>query len=104
MHLKRNIIDEMVPLGIDKFVLLGESVFNFHHSDDAYYEEWFEEIESGWIVALEFHEHVLQEWKDTGIDYYINFGGMDQFDSWRSKTPHQLCDEISQFIAQRLEG
>ena len=104
MHLKRNIIDELIPLGINKFILLGENVFNFHHSDDAYYEEWFEEIESGWIVALEFHEHVLQEWKNNGIDYYINFGGMEQFDLWRSKTPPQLCDEIGILINKRLQN
>ena len=45
MHLKRNVIDELLLYDINKYVLIGESVFNFHGSDDSYYEEWFEEIE-----------------------------------------------------------
>ena len=45
MQLKRNIIDPMVQEGIQKFILIGENVFNFHGSDDCYYEEWFEDVE-----------------------------------------------------------
>ena len=41
MFLKRNIIDELVGEGIDKFIMIGENVLNYHASDDSYYEEWF---------------------------------------------------------------
>src|SRR5690606_19805 len=58
MHLKREIIDIMVSEGINKFILLGDNVLNFHASDDCYYEEWFEEIEDGWIAAVNFNAHV----------------------------------------------
>lgn len=103
MHLKRNILDYLADYGINKYVLLGENIFNFHYSDDSYYEEWFDDVEDGWIIALEFQEHVLEEWKRIGVDYYINFGGLDQFNNWRTKTPYQLCEEVDQFIGMRLE-
>src|SRR6187551_2386739 len=48
--------------GINKYILIGENVLNFHESDDSYYEEWFEENgDDGWIVMLNFREHVLKE-------------------------------------------
>ena len=103
MHLKRNIIDYLTGLQINKFLLLGEHVYNFHYSDDAYYEEWFEDIEDGWIVALNFHEHVVAEWKKIGIDFYINFGGLDDFSNWRTLSPHNFCDQVDQFIQRRLQ-
>jgi len=43
MHLKRNVIDVLVGERINKFILIGENVLNFHGSDDSYYEEWFED-------------------------------------------------------------
>ncbi len=44
MLLKREVIDPLTAAGVSKFVLIGENVLNFHHSDDAYYEEWFDEV------------------------------------------------------------
>ena len=34
MHFKRNIVDHFNGLGITKYILIGENVFNFHGSDD----------------------------------------------------------------------
>ena len=51
MFLKRDIIETLIEQGIQKYILIGENVLNFHGSDDCYYEEWFQEIEDGWIVA-----------------------------------------------------
>ena len=45
MHLKRNIIDHLTLQGINKYILIGENVLNFHGSDDCYYEEWFEDVD-----------------------------------------------------------
>jgi len=45
MFLKREIMELLVAQGINKFILLGENILNFHCSDDCYYEEWFQEIE-----------------------------------------------------------
>ncbi len=39
MTLKRDIIEPIMEHGIDKFILIGENVLNFHYSDDCYYEE-----------------------------------------------------------------
>jgi hypothetical protein len=44
MTLKRDIIDDLIHLGVDKFIVIGENVLNFHASDDCYYEEWFEDV------------------------------------------------------------
>jgi hypothetical protein len=77
-------------------------VLNFHSSDDCYYEEWFQEVEEGWIVALNFQEHVLEEFRRSNIDYYVNFGG--EFDQmmWRILLPGQLYTLVKQVIQRRL--
>ena len=54
MLMKRELIDLMVDNGINKFVLIGENVLNFHSSDDCYYEEWFQEVEFR-LIRLGFH-------------------------------------------------
>ena len=52
MYFKRVVIDHLVNEGINKFILLGENVLNFHGSyEDDYYAEWFEEVEDGWITV-----------------------------------------------------
>src|SRR4051812_3659777 len=38
MFLKRDIIDQLLLHKINKFILIGENVLNFHYSDDSYYE------------------------------------------------------------------
>jgi hypothetical protein len=72
MFLKREIIELLVAQDINKFILLGENILNFHCSDDCYYEEWFQDIEEGWIAAINFREHVIEEFKRANIDYYIS--------------------------------
>ncbi len=102
MWLKREVIDSLLSSGIHKFVLIGENVMNFHGSDDCYYEEWFEEVEDGWIVALNFRDFVLEEWQKYNLDWYINFGG--QFDTldWRTFKPLKLYQQIDQAVMRRL--
>jgi len=102
MHLKRNIIDLFVLEGIDKYILVGNSVFNFHGSDDCYYDEWFEELDDGWIVALGFQDHVLSEMKNFNIDMYINSGGSLEITNWRTMKPSLLFQKISELIQRRL--
>ena len=45
MFLKREIIDQLALHNINKFILMGENVLNFHGSDDCYYEEWYDDIQ-----------------------------------------------------------
>ena len=104
MFLKRNVIEILLKSGINKFILIGENVFNFHVSDDSYYEEWFDELEEeGWIVALNFREHVKQEFLNEHLDNYIIFGGnFDVFDNWRSFKPLKLFTRIEGELMHRL--
>lgn len=102
MTFKREIIDLMVIEGITKFILIGENVLNFHSSDDCYYEEWFQDLEDGWIAAINFREHVFSEFKRNNIDYYINFGGnLDEL-AWRSLKPIQLFKQVEMEMGKRL--
>jgi hypothetical protein len=102
MFLKNNVIDALTYRGIIKFILIGENVFNFHGSDDCYYEEWFEEVSDGWIVGINFRKFVLEEWKKYNIDYYINFGGELDVVEWRTLTPMQLFQRVEDTIQKRL--
>ncbi|MEO8150758.1 MAG: hypothetical protein ABI723_24205 [Bacteroidia bacterium] len=102
MLLKRDIIDELIHQGINKFILIGENILNFHASDDCYYEEWSEDVEDGWIVALNFREHVLNEFVKNNIDYYIVFGGELNELNWRLFSPQQLFEKADKLVRYRL--
>lgn len=102
MFLKRDVAEILQQNGINKFILIGENVLNFHGSDDCYYEEWFNDVEDGWIVALNFQEHVLDEFKAVNVDYYINFGGELDKMIWRKLSPMQLYQQVANTIQKRL--
>ena len=102
MLLKRNIIDPMIYEGIDKFILIGENILNFHASDDCYYEEWFDDIEDGWICTLNFRTHVIEEFKYLGVDqYFLSGGDLDQF-NWRTFHPLHLYSVIKKIVQHRF--
>lgn len=102
MHLKRNIVDHFTGKGVNKFILVGENILNFHGSDDCYYEEWFEDVEDGWIAAVSFRDFVLSEMTVYNIDSYINYGGSLQIDNWRTLKPLQFFELVSSLITRRL--
>jgi len=102
MNLKRNVIDDMIKNGIDKFILVGENILNFHGSDDCYYEEWFEDVEDGWIAAVNFPEFIQEEFKRYRLDSYINMGGTLQLNNWRTLNPLVFYDLVSKLIQRRL--
>lgn len=102
MLLKREVIDIMISAGIQKFILIGENVLNFHASDDCYYEEWFQDIEDGWVAGINFRDHVVDEFKASNIDYFINFGGrLDDLD-WRNQKPLQVYKAVEEQMTKRL--
>ncbi|MBW6497891.1 MAG: hypothetical protein K0B09_05865 [Bacteroidales bacterium] len=103
MYLKRNIIEPLIENGINKFILIGENVLNFHSSDDCYYQEWFDELEDGWIVALNFRDFVIREFESANIDYYIAFGKHFNDVSWRKFTPMDLFKVIEGAMMRRLD-
>ena len=102
MHLKRNVIDHLTTYGINKFILIGENVFNFHGSDDSYYEEWFEDVEDGWIAAVNFRDFIHAEWQKYYLDTYINFGGNLEIVNWRTLMPRHFCEIVNRLISRRL--
>jgi hypothetical protein len=102
MVLKREIIDLLIEEDIDKFILIGENVLNFHASDESYYEEWNEDIEDGWVAFLNFRKHVLTEFQRSNIDYYILLGGNINEVSWRTFEPNELFEKINNLVMKRL--
>src|SRR5690606_24581876 len=94
MLLKREVIDLMLADDINKFILIGENILNFHSSDDSYYEEWFHDVDAGWIVGINFRQHVIEEFRQSDIDYFINFGGDFDELNWRVLKPVQLYHTI----------
>ena len=103
MHFKRQVIDHLIGEGINKYILIGENLLNFHGSDDEYYAEWFEEVEDGWIAAVSFRDFVEAEWKKFRLDYYINFGGTLQIDNWRTFLPLRFFELVNSLIVRRLQ-
>lgn len=104
MTLKRNLIEVMFDRGINRFILIGENVLNFHSSDDCYYEEWFEEVDDhdGWIALLNFRDHVLHDFQEANIDSYFVLGGKLNDLKWRSYSPTQLYRKVSEQVMKRL--
>jgi len=102
MHLKRNIIDHFNPMGINKYILLGENVLNFHGAEDDYYEEWYQDVEGGWIVAANFQPHVIEEMKKYNLDWYIHMGPYVAYPNWRTHKPQVFSQLMTQKIARLL--
>ena len=102
MVLKRDVIEPMMNNGIHKFILIGENVLNFHSSDDCYYEEWFEEVEDGWIATINFHEHVVKEFISANIDQYFVFGGELEEIEWRTYLPTNLFAKVESLVNKRI--
>lgn len=102
MFLKRDIIEPMMEQGIIKFILIGENVLNFHYSDDCYYEEWFDEVEEGWIALVNFHDHVLSEFERINIDQYFVMGGDLEDIEWRTYIPIQFYKRVEDLVQKRL--
>jgi hypothetical protein len=102
MIFKRNIIEPMMEEGINKFILIGENVLNFHYSDDCYYEEWFEEVEEGWIALVNFQEHVIREFERIHVDQYFVMGGELEEIEWRTYQPHHFFKRVCDLVMNRI--
>ena len=104
MTLKRNVIEPLMSEGIERFILIGENVLNFHASDDCYYEEWFDEVTDGdgWIALLNFRQHVVDELVSADLDQYFVLGGELQEMGWRTFSPPQLYRRIDDCVMHRI--
>lgn len=103
MFFKRKIIDKFIYTGIDKFIIIGENILNFHFLEDDYYEEWFQDVEDGWIAFINFRKHILDEFSKFNLDFYINYGGiLDEFE-WRKLSPKFLFKNVKDVLNHRLK-
>jgi hypothetical protein len=102
MIFKRDIIEPILEQGITKFILIGENVLNFHYSDDCYYEEWFDEVDDGWIAMVNFHEHVVNEFERANIDHYFLMGGELEEIEWRTYLPQHFYDKVEGLVNKRI--
>jgi len=102
MHFKRNVIDVLLAEGINKFMLIGENVLIFHSSDDCYYEEWFDELEDGWIAMTNFKPHVLSEIQEANLDQYVLIDRQLDDLNWRTFNPSTICAFINSIMQKRL--
>lgn len=100
--LKENVIEILIGNGISRFILIGENIMNFHYSDNLYYQEWFEELEDGWIACVNFRKHVIREFELGHINYYIDFEKKLNQILWRKAHPQQLFELISVIMNKRL--
>lgn len=102
MFLKRNIAEPMIEEGIKKFILIGENVLNFHASENDYYQEWREDVEDGWIAALNLRKHVIEEFQTIYVDHYMTMGSPLDYFPWRTFTPQNLFREVEKITSRRL--
>ena len=102
MLFKRDVIEPIMYHGIDKFILIGENVLNFHASDECYYEEWFDDVEDGWIAMVNFHEHVVKEFSNANLDHYFVMGGQLEELEWRTFRPLQFCQKVESLVSKRI--
>lgn len=90
MTLRREITDHLQGEGIFKFLLVVENVLNYHAAEDnAYYEEWFEEIssENGWVAIINPLHHVSEEMHAYGLQQYVH---VLSDSPWRGRKPRAL--------------
>lgn len=102
MFLYTNIIEQLIENGIKYFILVGENVLNFHADTNDYYEEWFNNIEDGWIIGINFRDFVIDEFEEANIDYYIATRGDFNNFAWRTLMPDQLFSKLNSIISKRL--
>lgn len=105
MLLRQELIDPLMEEGINQFILIGENVLNFHGSDDSYYEDLQEKLqdENGWIIGINFNNHVVDEMRQYGITNFIQLE--PPFDSvkWRPYKPEDIYQNIDNLFSNWLE-
>lgn len=104
MYLKREVVDLMIQNGIYKFILIGENVLNFHASENDYYEEWCIDIEEegGWIIALNFRDHVIDEMFKIDMHRYVYLNERFVDVPWRRYKPGDLVELLDGMLMKKL--
>ena len=102
MEFKREVLDKLMEEGIFKFILIAESVFNFHSGDKDYYEELYDELseEDGWAVMINFHQGAQHDFLLRKLNRYIE---LMEVSAWRTFKPEDFFQMIDDKISQRLQ-
>lgn len=105
MLFKNQVIDILIENGINKFVLIGENLLNIHIDDDEYYNEWFNDLEQGgWIVLLNFRDHLIQEMEENNVLDFFETNELFNDIKWRKLEPEKLIDLIEEVMLIRLNN
>ena len=101
MLLKREVLDSLMSYGINKFILIGEYVYNFHNGDRDYYEEWYEELadNEGWAVMVNLHPAAQYDFLQKKLNRYIE---LMEITAWRTYKPDDFFQLIDDKISNRL--
>jgi len=102
MRIKRDLVDVMIPEGIDKYILIGENILNFHADIQDYYDEWMEEVPDGWMAMINLRPHVIDELSNYGLDAYFLLGGKLDDLAWRTAHPRKLFEKVQSVVQRRL--
>lgn len=102
MVLKRDVLEPIMHEGINKFILIGDNLLNFHAGDTDYYEEWQDEVEDGWIALVNFRPHVLDEINRYNLDHYLIYGGELDDLEWHRWSPQKMFVKVDQLVSRRL--
>ena len=102
MTLKVEVINPLTDAGIRNYILITESVLNFHGDIKDYYEEWAEELRDneGWAIILNMPEATQHDYKKLKLDRHIS---LMQLDDWRVYKPFHLFKKVRQEM-DRLIG
>jgi hypothetical protein len=81
--------------------LVGENVLNFHSGDDAYYEDWHEELkdEAGWAVMLNLPTQSKYDFNQAHLSRYLPLIELPQ---WRSLQPEMILQIVEQELHHQL--
>jgi len=102
MYLYQEVIEPLFDRGIIYYILIGENVLNFHADTSDYYEEWSDNLGDGWIVCLNFRKHLIDEFTNASIDFYMAMGGKFNELNWRAYSPDELFNKVNMLITKRL--
>lgn len=105
MYVRQSIINKLVSQGINKFVCYCDNVLNFHGSDDAYYEDLYEDLSeyAGWIAMVNTFQHVEDEMAKTKLQFYVNFGEHLSELNWRTKDPRSAFLQIQSILSNSVK-
>lgn len=102
---RNEVAERLQENGINKFILIGENILNYHSSDDAYYEEWQQNLEDegGWIVLINYRPHVLDEMRRHKLHYYMHMGEPYNNILWRKFKPGDLFELVEGLLLKFLK-